>query len=94
MPWRLWLKVFAGAGSFCCAPLSRKDGKVGADMEPKHVREVNFEAEPVFVLLCSYLNGDRERAVSEVSLLMAKGESLKDACEIVIASRGFENSFY
>jgi hypothetical protein len=54
----------------------------------------DYDAEPVFRLLVSYFDGDRERAISEVRALVETGRSVKDACEVVIASHGFENSFY
>ncbi len=94
MPWLRWLKLFCGDNPFYRAPFTLKDGRVRADMKTKQTPEENFEEEPVFGLLCSYLYGDRDRALTEVRLLMAKGESLKDACEIIIATQGFENSFY
>ena len=52
-----------------------------------------FDDEPLFVLLCSYFNNDRERAAREVLPLIDEGHSLKDACDIVINSHGFERSF-
>lgn len=54
----------------------------------------DFDDEPVFRLLVSYFDGDRHRAVAEVAPLLEEGRSLKDACELVIASNGFEVSFY
>jgi len=57
-------------------------------------RQGDFDCEPVFRLLKSYFNGDRALAIAEVSPIMEGGRSLKEACEIVIASHGFERSFY
>jgi len=53
-----------------------------------------IDEEPVFRLLVSYFSGDRARAVAEVAPLLKEGRTLKDACEVVIASGGFEISFY
>lgn len=53
-----------------------------------------FEVEPLFGLLVSYLGGDRARALAEVRELIAEGRSLREACEVVIASGGYEASFY
>ena len=58
------------------------------------LRQTDFEREPVFRLLCDYFDGDRDRAIAEVTSLMNGGKSLREACEMVIASNGFENSFY
>jgi len=66
------------------------EGKRGNEAE----YEAEYEAEPVFRLLVSYLDGDRERALAEVRPLVEVGRTVKDACEVVIASRGFETSFY
>jgi hypothetical protein len=63
-------------------------------METNNLLHQEYDDKPVLKLLCSYLKGDRLRAVAEVSALMAEGRSLKDACEVVIASSGFEESFY
>jgi hypothetical protein len=53
-----------------------------------------FDEEPVFRLLVSYFGGDRIRTIEEVVPLIEEGRTLKDACEVVIASGGFEVSFY
>jgi len=63
-------------------------------METNNLLHQEYDDESVFRLLCSYLKGDRARAVAEVSAIIAEGKSLKDACEIIIASGGFEASFY
>ena len=53
-----------------------------------------FDDEPVFRLLVSYFGGDHARAVGEVIPLLREGRTLKDACEVIITSNGFEKSFY
>jgi len=67
---------------------------IRSENENSGPRHTDFESEPVFRLLCSYFGGDRARAVAEIVPLMEKGKSLNMACEIVIASNGFERSFY
>jgi len=67
---------------------------IRSENEKSGLRQTDLESEPVFRLLCDYFGGDRDRAIAEVTPLVDHGKGLKEACEMVIASCGFENSFY
>ena len=54
----------------------------------------DYDKEPLFQLLVSYMDGDRAKAAAEVRPLVEAGSTVRDACEVVIASGGFEASFY